>query len=316
VSTPPASQRRKGGYGGKPSGFPLFRRAARPEPEASAAPTVAQRFPAPAKLNLMLRVIGRRPDGYHLLQTVFRFVDYGDEIAIAVRDDGVVSRERDLPGIPAASDLTLRAARLLKDRAGTAAGAHLDLCKRLPLGGGVGGGSSDAATVLLALNHLWGTGLTRAELQALALELGADVPVFIFGRSAFGEGIGERLSPIDLPPAWYLVLTPPVQVATTRIFSDPELKRDSKPINIQGFSVASATNDLEALVCRLYPAVARNLEWLKAHGPAMMTGSGACVFAWFETEAAARGVLSQLPPDMSGFVARGVDCHPLSGLAR
>jgi 4-diphosphocytidyl-2-C-methyl-D-erythritol kinase len=276
----------------------------------------AQRFPAPAKLNLMLRVVGRRPDGYHLLQTVFRFVDYADEVAITLRDDGVLSRGAEPADIPADVDLTLRAARLLRERTGSTAGAHIELLKRLPVGGGLGGGSSDAATVLLALNHLWRTGLTRAELQALALELGADVPVFVFGRSAFGEGIGEVLTPLDLPPAWYVVLAPGVQVATARIFGDPDLKRDSKPIKIQAFSVSSAANDLEELVCRLYPVVARNLEWLKRYGPAMMTGSGSCVFASFDTEDAARAVLSELPPDMSGFVGQGLDRHPLWALAQ
>ena len=276
----------------------------------------AQRFPAPAKLNLMLRVVGRRADSYHLLQTVFRFLDYGDELAITVRDDGVLSRGAEPADIPPEVDLTLRAARLLRERTGVAAGAHIELLKRLPLGGGLGGGSSDAATVLLALNQLWQTGLARAELQALALELGADVPVFVFGRTAFGEGVGEVLTPISVPPAWYVVLTPGVEVATARIFADPELKRDSKPIKIQGFSVSSATNDLEALVCRLYPVVARNLEWLKRYAPAMMTGSGACVFASFDTEVAARAVYSKLPPDMSGFVAQGLDRHPLWALAQ
>jgi 4-diphosphocytidyl-2-C-methyl-D-erythritol kinase len=276
----------------------------------------AQRFLAPAKLNLMLRVVGRRADGYHLLQTVFRFLDYGDEIAIGVSDDGEITRGTELPGIPAETDLTLRAARLLQQATGHGRGARIDVLKRLPLGGGVGGGSSDAATVLLALNHLWGTGLTRVELQALGLKLGADVPVFIFGETAFAEGVGEALTPISVPPAWYVVLTPDAQVPTQRVFAHPELKRDSKPIKIQRFSVARAANDLEPLVCRLYPVVARNLEWLMGHGPAMMTGSGACVFAPFETEGAARRVLSQRPPDMSGFVARGLDRHPLQALAR
>jgi 4-diphosphocytidyl-2-C-methyl-D-erythritol kinase len=264
----------------------------------------------------MLRVVGRRPDGYHLLQTVFRFLDYGDELAITVRDDGVLSRGAEPADIPAETDLAMRAARLLRERTGSAAGAHIELSKRLPLGGGLGGGSSDAATVLLALNRLWQTGLNRAELQALALELGADVPVFIFGRAAFGEGIGEVLTPIALPPAWYVVLTPAVAVATPRIFGDPELKRDSKPIKIQRFSVSSAANDLEELVCRLYPVVARNLGWLRRYGPAMMTGSGSCVFAPFDTEGDARAVFSELPPGMSGFVAQGLDRHPLWALAQ
>lgn len=276
----------------------------------------AQRFPAPAKLNLMLRVVGRRADGYHLLQTVFRFVDHGDELAITVREDGVLSRGAEPADIPPDSDLAMRAARLLREKTGAAAGAHIELVKRLPLGGGLGGGSSDAATVLLALNHLWQTGLTRAELQALALELGADVPVFVFGRTAFGEGVGEVLTPISVPPAWYVVLAPGIQVATARIFGDPELKRDSKPIKIQAFSVSSAANDLEELVCRLYPAVARNLEWLRSQAPAMMTGSGSCVFASFATEAAARSVFAKLPPGMSGFVAQGLDRHPLWALAQ
>jgi 4-diphosphocytidyl-2-C-methyl-D-erythritol kinase len=267
-------------------------------------------------LNLMLRVVGRRPDGYHLLQTVFRFLDYGDEVAITVRDDGVLSRGAEPADIPPEADLTMRAARLLRERTRSAAGAHVELLKRLPVGGGLGGGSSDAATVLLALNQLWRTGLDRAELQALGLELGADVPVFIFGQTAFGEGVGEVLEPVDVPPAWYVVLTPGVQVATARVFGHPELKRDSKPIKIQRFSVSSAANDLEPLVCRLYPVVARNLEWLTRYGPAMMTGSGSCVFASFDMEAEARAVLSRLPPDMSGFVAQGLDRHPLWALAR
>jgi 4-diphosphocytidyl-2-C-methyl-D-erythritol kinase len=267
----------------------------------------------------MLRVVGRRADGYHLLQTVFRFLDYGDEVRLTVRKDGAIRRVRDVPGVSEDEDLTVRAARLLKEASASALGADIELVKRLPLGAGLGGGSSDAATVLLALNHLWGAGKTRGALQALGLELGADVPVFVFGESAFGEGIGERLAPLALPPAWYVVLTPPVVVATHAIFTHPELKRDSKPIKIQGFSVADlrecAANDLEALVSRLYPEVARHLEWLRRHGPALMTGSGGSVFAQFDTEHAARAVAAKLPPAMKGFVARGLDRHPLRELA-
>jgi 4-diphosphocytidyl-2-C-methyl-D-erythritol kinase len=272
-------------------------------------------FPAPAKLNLTLRVVGRRADGYHLLQTIFRFIDYGDEIRIAVRPDGAIRRVRDLPGIPADEDLSLRAAHLLKKKTGANSGADIEVVKRLPPGGGLGGGSSDAATVLIALNHLWKTGLTRAELRTLGLQLGADVPVFVFGESALGEGVGEVLSPLSLQPAWYVVLVPAVGVATSGIFEHPELKRDSKPIKIQGFSSIDAVNDLQALVCRLYPEVARNLDWLKQHGPALMTGSGACVFSPFETERRARAVFSQVPATMTGFVARGLDRHPLLDLA-
>lgn len=282
-----------------------------------------QSFPAPAKLNLMLRIVGRRTDGYHLLQTVFRFIDYGDEVRIAVRHDGEIRRVKDLPGVAADDDLTVRAARLLKSTTGTSLGADIELSKRLPLGAGLGGGSSDAATVLLALNRLWGTGLSRSELQGLGVTLGADVPVFVFGESALGEGIGEILEPIALPPAWYLVLTPQVQVATGRIFSDPGLKRDSKRTKIQGFSAdsftadgANVTNDMQPLVCRHYPEVARHLEWLRQHGPAVMTGSGAAVFASFGSEHAARAVLAQVPQTMSGFIARGLDRHPLWDLAQ
>lgn len=279
----------------------------------------AHSFPAPAKLNLMLRVVGRRADGYHLLQTVLRFIDFGDEVRLTVREDGSIRRVRELPGVAEADDLTVRAARLLKQATGTAYGADIEVAKRVPLGAGLGGGSSDAATVLLALNHLWGTQKTRAELQSLGVELGADVPVFVFGENAFAEGIGERLTPLSLPPAWYVVLTPPVTVPTARIFAHPDLKRDSKPIKIQGFSVAGsgtrAVNDLQSLVCRLYPEVARYLEWLRQHGPALMTGSGAAVFAGFDTEDSARGVLAKLPAAMHGFVARGLDRHPLLELA-
>lgn len=273
-------------------------------------------FAAPAKLNLMLRVVGRRADGYHLLQTVFRFIDYGDTLDFRARADGVIARTSEIRGIAADDDLCVRAARLLQRETGTGLGADITLHKRLPAGGGLGGGSSDAATTLLALNRIWQLDLPRTRLLELALKLGADVPVFVFGDNAFAEGVGERLTAITLPAAWYLVLTPPVAVSTARIFSHPELKRDSKTITIQGFSVDLAGNDLEPLVCREYPEVARHLAWLAQFAPAMMTGSGACVFASFATEDAARGVLARLPGSMTGFVARGLDRHPLHDLAR
>ncbi len=271
-------------------------------------------FPAPAKLNLMLRVTGRRADGYHLLQTVFRFIDFGDTVRLRVRRDGVITRLQSLPGVEEAQDLTLRAARALQAASGTPLGADIAVEKRLPMGGGLGGGSSDAATTLLALNYLWRTGFTRKRLQDLALQLGADVPVFIYGQTTLAEGVGEVFSPLPVPAAWYLVLMPPVAVATAGIFQHPELKRDSEPIKIQGFSVP-AGNDLEPLVCRLYPEVARHLAWLKTVGGAQMTGSGASVFAAFADEAGARRALQACPPDMRGFVARGLDVHPLHGLA-
>jgi len=273
-------------------------------------------FPAPAKLNLMLRVTGRRADGYHMLQTVIRFIDYGDTLSFRVREDGAVNRVHDVAGVPADADLSGRAARRLQQACGTRLGADVTLRKRLPLGGGLGGGSSDAATTLLALNELWRAGLPRERLLALALELGADVPVFVGGENALVEGIGERLTPLDLPADWYLVLVPPVAVPTARIFSHNQLKRDSKPIKITAFSVALAGNDLEPVVCREYPVVARHLAWLRQSGPAWVTGAGACVFAAFPTEQAARRVWNQAPAGMQGFIARGLAQHPLRDLAR
>ena len=275
-----------------------------------------QSFPAPAKLNLMLRVVGRRADGYHLLQTVFRFIDYGDTLTFRVRGDGVIARANAVAGIDAADDLAVRAAWALRREAGDALGVDIAVEKRVPLGAGLGGGSSDAATTLLALNRLWGLDLPKARLLDIALELGADVPVFVLGDNAVGEGIGEQLRPIALPPAWYVVLTPPVAVATARVFAHPELKRDSKKIRIQSFSAELAGNDLEPLVCREYPEVGRHLDWLRQFGRAMMTGSGGGVFAGFDSENAAHAVLARLPGSMKGFVARGLERHPLRDLAR
>jgi 4-diphosphocytidyl-2-C-methyl-D-erythritol kinase len=273
-------------------------------------------FPAPAKLNLMLRVLGRRADGYHLLQTVIRFVDHGDTLSFRVREDGMITRTNEIAGVPTGEDLALRAARLLQRAAGTRLGADIGIEKRLPIGGGLGGGSSDAATTLLALNHLWRAGLSRERLAELGLELGADVPVFVAGENALAEGIGERLTPLAVPSDWYLVLVPPVAVPTARIYSDSQLKRDSKPIKITAFSAGLAGNDLEPVVCREYPEVARHLDWLKQGAPAWVTGTGACVFAAFPTENAARQVLEQAPRGMRGFVARGLARHPLRDLLR
>jgi 4-diphosphocytidyl-2-C-methyl-D-erythritol kinase len=268
-------------------------------------------FPAPAKLNLFLHVVGRRADGYHLLQSLFRFIDCADTVHLDLRDDGAVTRARALPGVPEAQDLTVRAARLLQPHAPPGSGVSIRLEKRLPMGGGLGGGSSDAATVLLALNRLWGANLPRADLQALALQLGADVPVFVFGQAAFAEGVGEILQPASVPPAWYVVLTPPVQVPTASIFAAPELTRDTPPLKIAPFSAGTGRNDLQPVVITRYPEVARHLAWLAQSGEARMTGSGACVFASFDTEAAAREVLGRVPGTMRGFVAQGLDRHPL-----
>lgn len=268
-------------------------------------------YSAPAKLNLMLLVTGRRADGYHLLQTVFRFIDFGDTLHFALRDDGAVARATDVAGVPDSDDLTLRAARLLQKAGGVRHGVDITLKKRLPIGGGLGGGSSDAATTLIVLNKLWGVNWPRARLQELALDLGADVPVFVFGQLAEARGIGEKLSPLTLSPAWYLVLIPPVAVTTAQVFQDPDLIRDSNPIRIPPFSVISGRNDLEPVVCRHYPEVARHLAWLRQFGVALMTGSGACVFAEFGTESEAYQVLQQLPATMRGIVAPGLDRHPL-----
>jgi len=277
----------------------------------------ARNFPAPGKLNLMLRVVGRRADGYHLLQTVFRFIDYGDTLSYRLRRDGAIARTSEVAGVPVEQDLALRAARLLQASVGGTSGADIALVKRLPLGGGLGGGSSDAATTLLALNQLWGLHLSRAHLQRLALELGADVPVFVFGENAWAEGVGEELRAVALPPAWYVVLTPPVAVSSASVFARPELKRDSKRVTIQSFSADGPNrNDLEPVVCGLHPVVARHLEWLRQFGPAMLTGSGACVFAGFENRDEAQAVHARLPVSMTGFVARGLERHPLCDLAR
>ncbi len=274
--------------------------------------------PAPAKLNLFLHVVGQREDGYHLLQTVFRLVDFADQLHFALRTDGVVKLHTPTPGVPEDKDLCVRAARLLQQESGISLGVDIFLEKRIPMGGGLGGGSSDAATTLLALNRLWGLGWQRGRLIKLGLRLGADVPVFIFGENAFAEGIGEKLSPIVLPPAWYLILTPPVHVPTAQVFTSKELTRNTIPIKIPPFSVEHGHNDLEPVVCRSYPEVARYLEWLKQLGNprmAAMTGSGACVFAEFATEPAARAAFAQVPSGMSGFVAQGLDRHPLHDFA-
>lgn len=271
-------------------------------------------FPAPAKLNLFLHVTGRRSDGYHLLQTVFRFIDYGDTLGFTPRADGQIVLTRPLPGVPPEKDLCYRAAHLLQTATGTTQGVDITLEKRLPLGGGLGGGSSDAATTLLVLNKLWGTGLSRPALMTLGLQLGADVPVFVFGENAWAEGVGEKLAPIALPPAWYVVLAPRLSVETAKVFAAPELTRNTLPVTMSAFSAGQVHNDLEPVVSARYPAVAQHLKWLKQYGDARMTGSGACVFAAFSTEREARDVLAGKPVEIEGFVARGLEQHPLHDL--
>jgi 4-diphosphocytidyl-2-C-methyl-D-erythritol kinase len=269
-------------------------------------------FLAPAKLNLFLHVLGRRADGYHLLQTVFRLIERSDRVGIAVRGDGEIRRHDPLPGVPADEDLCVRAARLLQQRCGSRQGADLALEKNLPIGGGLGGGSSDAATTLIVLNRLWHAGLARGELQALGAQLGADVPFFVFGQNALGEGIGEQLTALALPQAWYLVLVPPTALSTAEVFGDNALTRNTKPLKIPPFFSGLGANDLEAVALKRRPEIAAHLQWLRARRPqARMTGSGACVFAEFATEVEARAALGELPGTMRGFVARGLDRHPL-----
>jgi 4-diphosphocytidyl-2-C-methyl-D-erythritol kinase len=271
-------------------------------------------FPAPAKINLFLHVVGRRQDGYHLLQTVFRFLDFSDELSFAVRTDGVIKLHTPLIGVPEEQDLCVRAAKLLKQTSGVNLGVDIYLQKKIPMGGGLGGGSSDAATTLLALNQMWDINWNKQQLIELGLQLGADVPIFVFGKNAFAEGIGEKLASVELPSAWYLVLIPPVQVSTAEIFTSKELTRNTIPIKIPPFSIWQGHNDLESVVCQKYPEVARCLEWLKQLENttiAAMSGSGACVFAEFPTEIAAQTAFENIPADISGFVARGLDDHPM-----
>ena len=280
-----------------------------------AVPAIPAVWPAPAKLNLMLRIVGRRPDGYHLLQTVFQLLDYGDALRFALRDDGEVRRRGTVPGVAPEADLVVRAARLLQGETGCSFGADIEVHKRVPMGGGLGGGSSDAATTLLALNRLWGLGLDQARLAALGLALGADVPVFVWGRSAWSEGVGEVLAPVDLPEAWYAVVRPPCAVSTAAVFGDPELTRNSPVTTIAAFFAGPRQNDCLAVVRKRYPAVDNALAWLGRFGTAQLTGTGSCVFAAFAREAEAQAVIAALPPEHEGFVARGLNRSPVLDLA-
>ncbi|MFZ3321721.1 MAG: 4-(cytidine 5'-diphospho)-2-C-methyl-D-erythritol kinase [Usitatibacter sp.] len=272
-------------------------------------------YPAPAKLNLFLHVVGRRGDGYHLLQSVFTLVDLQDQLRFALRGDGAVRRVNDVPGVPPEEDLVVRAATLLQEATGTAHGVDIEVEKNIPIGGGLGGGSSDAATVLVALNRLWKTGFEAEALAEIGAGLGADVPFFIFGKSAWAEGIGDRLTPVEIAPRWYVILAPPVQVPTPVAYGAPELTRNTEPLKIEDFSAqlpgAKFHNDLEPVVVSRFPEVREHLAWLRKHGDARMTGSGACVFAAFDDRESAERVIDALPRTMKGFIAQGLKQHPL-----
>jgi 4-diphosphocytidyl-2-C-methyl-D-erythritol kinase len=273
-------------------------------------------WPAPAKLNLFLHILGRRPDGYHELQSCFQFVDLQDEVSIRVRpDDGAINRLVDLAGVAPELDLCVRAARALQTASGTQFGADIGLRKKIPIGGGLGGGSSDAATVLVALNRLWGLHWPKEKLAAIGLKLGADVPVFVYGRVAWAEGVGERLTPLYPPDAPaetnYLILKPNVSVPTAAVFQDPELTRNSPPITIHGFLASGGRNDCLGVVRRRYPQVAQALDWLSAYGSARLTGTGACVFLACDTLERGREIMRELPPACEAYVARGLNDSPL-----
>lgn len=268
-------------------------------------------WPAPAKLNLMLRIVGRRADGYHLLQTVFQFIDLADQLRFRLRDDGEITRVTEIDGVPEEADLVVRAARLLQSEVGVTSGVEIELRKNIPMGAGLGGGSSDAATTLLALNRLWGLDLSSEKLSELGLQLGADVPVFIHGEAAWAEGVGEQLETISLPESWYLVLFPSCHVSTADIFSDHELTRDSARITIADFFAGSRENHCLPVVCKRHPEVAEAIGWLDENGGGRLTGTGAAVFAPFAREEEARELLDKLPRHMRGAVVRGLNTSPV-----
>lgn len=272
-------------------------------------------FPAPAKLNLTLSIVGQRADGYHLLETVFRFIDLADTVSLAVRTDSLIVLDNPLPDVPPEADLTVRAAKALQAATGCALGVSIRLTKRIPMGGGLGGGSSDAATVLLALNRLWQVNLSRAALQAIGLTLGADVPVFVFGQPAFAQGIGEDLTVCEVPDAWYVVLYPNVAVPTAKVFSHPDLTRNSPSVIMRSLKTTLRKNDMQRVVCQMFPEVAGCISALGHYGNAMMTGSGSCVFLECSTQAEAETVYQAVSNQYGGFVVNGLQTHPLFGSA-
>lgn len=266
---------------------------------------------APAKLNLFLHVLGQRPDGYHNIQTVFQFIDFCDELTVLVRDDGIIKVSPELFGIPASENLIVRAAHLLKEYTNCEKGADIFLTKNIPMGAGLGGGSSDAAVTLSALNVLWGTGLDIDELSALGSKLGADVPVFIHGHAAWAEGIGDELTPIILPESWYVLVLPHCRVSTPQLYQDPRLTRDSVALTIGTYQPGQGHNDFTPIVKADYPEVAQALEWLSQYAPARMTGSGGACFARFDTQAEASKIAALAPESLKVILVKGLNHSPM-----
>jgi 4-diphosphocytidyl-2-C-methyl-D-erythritol kinase len=279
-----------------------------------------QHFLAPAKVNVFLHITGQRPDGYHTLQSAFQLLDFYDTVSLKPTNDGNIKRITHIDDIPEQEDLCIRAAQALQATTHCTKGVEIKLEKRIPMGGGLGGGSSDAATVLLALNYLWELNLTRETLMEIGLTLGADVPFFIFGQNAWVEGIGEILTPLSLPTHYYVVLTPKVHVSTVKIFTHSGLTKDTKPLKIADFSNGANSNqfrnDLEKTVCEEFTAVASTLEWLRQYGQARMSGSGASVFVSVDSLAKAKTIFAKKPANIQGFIAKGLNKHPLYGLAK
>jgi 4-diphosphocytidyl-2-C-methyl-D-erythritol kinase len=270
-----------------------------------------QPWPAPAKINLFLHILGRREDGYHELQTVFQFLSLCDLLYFKLHHDGAIHRSSELPGVEPAADLVVRAAQLLQKASGTRLGVDVSVEKQLPLGGGLGGGSSDAATTLVALNRLWRLGWTGEALASLGLKLGADVPIFVYGQAAWAEGVGEQFTPIALDETWYLVVQPKCAISTAQIFADPALTRNTPAIRMLNLDLDKVRNDCEPFVTARYPEVGEALEWLRKRGNGRLSGTGSCVFSRYETESQARKALASLPEGWKGFVAKGLNRSPL-----
>ncbi|WP_063344082.1 4-(cytidine 5'-diphospho)-2-C-methyl-D-erythritol kinase [Vibrio jasicida] len=269
------------------------------------------RWPSPAKLNLFLYINGRTENGYHELQTLFQFVDHGDELSIQANGSGEITISPEIEGVPLKDNLIWKAATALQRYANCSYGAHIDLHKILPMGGGIGGGSSNAATTLVALNYLWQTNLNDGELAEIGLALGADVPVFVRGFAAFAEGVGEKLSPAHPDEKWYLVVRPNVSIATVDIFTHPDLTRNTPKRDLETLLNTPSVNDCEKIVRMLYPEVDKQLSWLLQYAPSRLTGTGSCVFAEFSSKAEAKAILAQLSDNVSAFVAQGRNISPL-----